>query len=480
MFGPRCGQLAACLSRVQFNFCQAAMTSLLVPPTSVRGKNTLDYKAFKVTIKNIPCVVLNTKSLNKYKKKLNSFFLKLPKFKPVLQISNEEKCIIYLDPKKIENSLDTVKKEMFEDENIKKVELKSYENWENETFQKTEINLSYENWPCNDVLRAILPEEVEVPTSYSLVGHILHLNLRNEQLPYKNVIGQIFLDKIPNVKTVVNKLDNIDNIYRNFAMETLAGEQNTIVLVKEHGCSYKFDFAKVYWNPRLSTEHSTLVNFFNSGDVLYDVFAGVGPFAVPAARKGVRVLANDLNPESHKWLLENARINKVTKLLLAYNKDGRNFLKDEVKKDILERREKNMPGSEHISMNLPALAVEFLDIFSSWANIQEAKKICSKPPTIHVYCFIKAAKNDDFRLLAKTLVNEKLGLELSLESLIKIHHVRNVAPNKEMMRVSFLLTEELLIREEPATKKLKLANSNNHHNFLGNNGEEQVKSKECV
>jgi len=47
-------------------------------------------------------------------------------------------------------------------------------------------------------------------------------------------------------------------------------------------------------------------------DVLYDVFAGVGPFTVPAAKKGCQVYANDLNPESVHWLRQNLDLNKVT------------------------------------------------------------------------------------------------------------------------------------------------------------------------
>lgn len=39
--------------------------------------------------------------------------------------------------------------------------------------------------------------------------------------------------------------------------------------------------------------------------------AGVGPFVVPAAKKGCFVLGNDLNPESVKWMRENRVINKV-------------------------------------------------------------------------------------------------------------------------------------------------------------------------
>ena len=38
--------------------------------------------------------------------------------------------------------------------------------------------------------------------------------------------------------------------------------------------------------------------------------SGVGPFSIPAGRK-CRVFANDLNPESFKWLQQNAKRNKI-------------------------------------------------------------------------------------------------------------------------------------------------------------------------
>ena len=44
---------------------------------------------------------------------------------------------------------------------------------------------------------------------------------------------------------------------------------------------------------------------------LVDMFAGVGPFAIPAAKKGCTVYANDLNPDSFRFLCENVKLNKV-------------------------------------------------------------------------------------------------------------------------------------------------------------------------
>ena len=111
-------------------------------------------------------------------------------------------------------------------------------------------------------------------------------------------------------------------------MELLAGEPNYVVeqvrsspvlclLIAKHitqsesDCRFTFDFSRVYWNSRLHTEHARLVDMFQPHDLVADVFAGVGPFALPAAKKGCAVLANDLNPESYKYLTLNIKDNRV-------------------------------------------------------------------------------------------------------------------------------------------------------------------------
>ena len=91
----------------------------------------------------------------------------------------------------------------------------------------------------------------------------------------------------------------------------LVGPGNLNVEVREQGCAFRFDFAKVYWNSRLHTEHERLVSMFNEGDAICDVMAGVGPFAVPAGKKRVFVWANDLNPESYASLTDAIKRNKV-------------------------------------------------------------------------------------------------------------------------------------------------------------------------
>ena len=46
--------------------------------------------------------------------------------------------------------------------------------------------------PCPlPLLQRLLPEGLEVPSSFETVGHIAHLNLREELLPYKHIVGQV-------------------------------------------------------------------------------------------------------------------------------------------------------------------------------------------------------------------------------------------------------------------------------------------------
>jgi tRNA (guanine37-N1)-methyltransferase len=113
------------------------------------------------------------------------------------------------------------------------------------------LHLGYEHMSVEEVLRRLLPVGVEVPSSFEQIGHIAHLNLRDEMLPYKSVIGQVIIDKTPTIKTVINKIGNIQNEFRTFPMEVLAGDPNFKVVIRESGAKFTFDFSRVYWNSRL-------------------------------------------------------------------------------------------------------------------------------------------------------------------------------------------------------------------------------------
>ena len=265
------------------------------------------------------------------------------------------------------------------------------------------------------------------------------------------------------LRTVVNKTDQIDSTFRFFKMEVLAGEQDLVATVKENGCTFTFDFSSVYWNSRLGEEHWRVVEMMGKGDVVVDMFAGVGPFAVLAAKnKCCVVYANDLNPHSYKFLVQNARANHVSSQVRAYNLDGREFLCT-ITKQLLEEALSSPPGVEarsacaHVIMNLPASSVEFLDVFQGlFGDVPEGLRSSFKLPLVHCYCFVKTDSEQEQEACALQQVTANLGsVDLCSEDCV-VEVVRSVAPNKVMVRISFKLPPEVAYmdkREEGRDKR---------------------------
>lgn len=46
-----------------------------------------------------------------------------------------------------------------------------------------------------------------------------------------SLLGQVMIDKNPGITSAVNKINSIDNTYRNFQMEVLSGEENMVTKV---------------------------------------------------------------------------------------------------------------------------------------------------------------------------------------------------------------------------------------------------------
>uniref|UniRef100_A0A1I8IE03 tRNA wybutosine-synthesizing protein 2 homolog n=1 Tax=Macrostomum lignano TaxID=282301 RepID=A0A1I8IE03_9PLAT len=231
------------------------------------------------------------------------------------------------------------------------------------------VAVTYEHYSLSAVLDRLLPPNTQL-SSFSVVGHIAHFNLKEEVLPYGQLIGQVVISKLPNIRTVVNKRSQINNEYRNFELELLAGEPNYVTLHKEYGLEFELDFSKVYWNSRLSTEHHRVVEKLRPGDLVFDLCAGVGPFAVPALKLGATVFANDLNPTAHSYLEANLRRNlrksqliSQPELVKAFNMDAREFVAGVLAPRYAEAVASGFEQQVVAIANLPGMAVDLLDCF---------------------------------------------------------------------------------------------------------------------
>lgn len=343
-----------------------------------------------------------------------------------------------------------------------------------------QLKLDYSYWTYHDIISAILPEDEqgEVPSGFSQVGHVAHLNLRDQYLKYKHIIAEILMDKNPGVRTVINKIDDVgeESEFRTFKYEVLAGPDDLNVTISEENCTFKFDYSKVYWNSRLNTEHRRLVGEFVEGEAVCDVMAGIGPFAVPAGKKKIFVWANDLNPDSIDSMRDAITRNKVQDYVQPFNEDGRTFIRDAVanlakskhsvniwqrpsrkstdSKSVLVKTLTQPKTFQHFVMNLPATAITFLPSFIGIYTPTVLEQLGTKPqmPLIHVYCF--STKSDDNIREGIAIceeISKQLLFDMSPGSIsdgkVEVHDVRDVAPNKRMFRASFRLPEEVASRK---------------------------------
>lgn len=299
------------------------------------------------------------------------------------------------------------------------------------------------------------------------------------------------MDKNPRVRTVINKTENVgsESEFRTFPFEVLAGDNDLNVTVHEQDCDFKFDFSRVYWNSRLETEHRRLCDKFREGELVCDVMAGVGPFAVPAGKRKIFVWANDLNPHGFECMEDAVKRNKVHQFVTPFNMDGREFIRtttqmmqsppnkvtlqskvpNSVKRSQSPGRGTRLPPPpaqayirpstvDHYVMNLPATAIEFLDAFVGvYAGLEsrfEPADSGRKLPMIHVYCF--SGHSDDVRDDHEDIcrrISERMGFTLTPDDTVdgtgnrerelEIYNVRLVSPKKQMFCASFRLPREV-------------------------------------
>ncbi|GKT36294.1 tRNA (guanine(37)-N(1))-methyltransferase, eukaryotic like protein [Aduncisulcus paluster] len=485
-----------------------------------------------------PAILVNNTDMKQYLKKLHKIMLVRPGFPRVLSSDDPSKKIILFDPRCIDapQYLTSSGKIIFESSSqqsaikllfcgkvsppsIEPTFLASSIEYKRDAFCDYVVRIPYSKLTYVEAVRMMCPEKLkwlDIPHSFDLVGHVAHLNLADEWLPMKYVIGKSLIDKLSTVRTVVNKTSSITDEFRVFPMELLAGIDDTVAVVKEEGFRFSLDLRTVYWNSRLGMEHKRVWSLVKPGDIILDMFAGVGPFVVPAAKQGAFVFGNDLNPASVKWLKYNIIDNKVDERAIISELDAREFIKKifgagmlpilsekewKIKKDSrkieklrpLKKKEKlhaeiqrkhmaskdpsikttreymsSLPGFEYLDkespdhaqkqwvccdriiMNLPALAVEFLDVFEDLYPCDTPLDIL---PTIHVYTF-SPKENPCEDAIRRVMEIMKLEEDCDIEISTRI--VRDIAPGKLMVVVEFVLPAAFAVRGFGMNKKHKL------------------------
>lgn len=269
---------------------------------------SLDKTIFNAAVK-VCSLKIPVKILGEVQKKFKKYLLSMPKIRNVVNIDGDSAYKLLLLEKDIQTDPETLPEPLKDFTKENEISVGEYE-----------VEVGYENYNAHDALEKLLPKDVMIPTGFESVGHVAHMNLSEEHMPYKYQIGQIFIDKNPSIRTVLTKIGFIENVYRTFNYELIAGDDDLEATQVEDSVKFTVDVSKVYWCSRLGMERTRVINeFFKPGDILCDMFCGIGPLSVRAAKvKDIKVLANDLNPDCYHYLRKNIAQNKVADLVVPF------------------------------------------------------------------------------------------------------------------------------------------------------------------
>jgi len=159
-----------------------------------------------------------------------------------------------------------------------------------------------------------LPDELRplLPSSYDTVGSIAVVKMADEVEPYAPQIGKAIIATQSAIRTVCMDSGVVEQ-FRTRNIKIVAGEKTTETVHKEYGLVFKMDLRKVFFSPRLATERENVARQVKPGEVVIDMFAGIGPFSIMIAKSHSPriVYAIDMNPEAVAYMRENIALNKV-------------------------------------------------------------------------------------------------------------------------------------------------------------------------
>jgi tRNA (guanine37-N1)-methyltransferase len=224
-----------------------------------------------------------------------------------------------------------------------------------------EFDLSDKEVPARTPQRT--PEELlGYAPSYERLGDIVIVD-EDDPERAQAVADAVMASDIP-VRSVINRASKVKGETRVRDWEVLAHEPDpdeperppTETVHREYGHAFAVDVAEVYFSPRLATERHRVVQQVEPGEHALDMFAGVGPYAIPMAAAGAEVVACDINPVAIEYLRTNAARNDVAAQITAYVGDVRE-LTDEYEN-----------WADRLVMNLPHTAAEFADAAVAFAG----------------------------------------------------------------------------------------------------------------
>lgn len=259
-----------------------------------------------------------------------------------------------------------------------------------------------------------MPERLKplLPSSYDAVGDIGVVKLKREVWRYRRAVGDA-LRAVHGFRAVAAD-GGVSGPARRRSLTVIAGAGPLRALHRENGIALAVDLEKAYFSPRLATERARVASLVKPGEVVVDMFAGVGPFPVLIAKRvrPASVWAIDSNPHAVELMKENIRMNRVERVV-------RPVLGDGPAEAVRARREEGRV--DRIIMNLPQTAEGYLP---------GALEVLSPGGTVHLYLRVEdmEAKRVELEKAHRTAVAARVVHPYSPREVIAVFDMVKVKP----------------------------------------------------
>ena len=246
-----------------------------------------------------------------------------------------------------------------------------------------------------------------IPKAYDMIGDIVIVDIPDELIDYKTIIGNSLHNLFPSINTVYRKASSVSGEYRIRQLELISGEQNCDTIHLEYGIKIVVNVCETYFSPRLGDEHHRIANSVKNEDCVVDLFTGVGSFPLHIAKKHeATIYAIDINENAIICLQKSISINKLKGVIHPLQGDCR---------EIIEK----IPKADKVIMNLPSKSLEYIDV---------ACEIMKSEGILYFYFFSPEES-------PKEEMIEKLRIELQknnrkIGKIIDYRRVRDSAPRE--------------------------------------------------
>lgn len=235
-------------------------------------------------------------------------------------------------------------------------------------------------------------KEIIAPKSYDVVGDIAIIRLPDHLREQAGKAAQAIMQLNKHIRTVLLQVGPVSGELRLRKLTPILGENKTETTHKESGCTFKVDLEKCYFSPRLSFERMRVASQVKPGEVVVNMFAGVGCFSIVIGKhsKAEKIYSIDINPDAIRYADENVRLNRLQGIVEVLEGDS---------KAIIEERLREI--ADRVLMPLPERAYEYLEY-----GILALKP--QKTGIIHYYDFMHAHKHEDPVEKTVTKISSKL------------------------------------------------------------------------